>query len=159
METIAGEAARGTGEDLPAAGVEVPTTLEEFTEAAVALQTANPSGAANFSCFWFPGQDWYNGTAWIYTHGGELAVQEGDEWQGALSSPESQEALAEVQRLFAEGTNAPVDADGADFLVWQRQLGLPAPAIAASAAVPEPATLAMVVLGLPTIVLRLRMRA
>ena len=97
-----------------AAGVEVPTTLEEFTEAAVALQTANPSGAANFSGFWFPGQDWYNGTAWIYTHGGELAVQEGDEWQGALSSPESQEALAEVQRLFTEGTNAPVDADGAD---------------------------------------------
>ena len=97
-----------------AAGVEVPTTLDEFTEAAIALQQANPSGAANFSGFWFPGQDWYNGTAWIYTHGGELAVQEGGEWQGGLSSPESQEALAQVQRLFDEGTNAPADADGAD---------------------------------------------
>lgn len=94
-----------------AAGVEVPTTLADFAEAAVALQQANPAGAASFSGLWLPGQDWYNGTAWIYTYGGELAVQEGDEWVGALSSPESQEGLAEVQRLFTEATSAPVDAD------------------------------------------------
>jgi N,N'-diacetylchitobiose transport system substrate-binding protein len=97
-----------------AAGVEVPTTLAEFTEAAVALQQAAPGDAAQFSGFWFPGQDWYNGTAWIYTYGGDLAVQDGDRWVGALSGPESQEALAEVQRLFTEGTSAPVDADSAE---------------------------------------------
>ncbi len=97
-----------------AAGVEVPTTLAEFTEAAIALQQANPSGAASFSGFWFPGQDWYNGAAWVFTHGGDLAVQDGDRWVGALSSPESLEGLAEVQRLFAEGTSAPKDADSAD---------------------------------------------
>lgn len=97
-----------------AAGVEVPTTLSEFSEAAIALQQANPTGAASFSGFWFPGQDWYNGTAWIYTHGGDLAVQDGEEWQGALSSPESLEGLAEVQRLFTEGTSAPKDADSND---------------------------------------------
>ncbi len=94
-----------------AAGVEVPTTLAEFTDAAVALQQANPAGAASFSGFWFPGQDWYNGTAWVYTHGGDLAVQDGDQWAGALSSPESLEGLAEVQRLFTEGTSAPKDSD------------------------------------------------
>ncbi|MCL3860387.1 extracellular solute-binding protein [Actinotalea sp. K2] len=94
-----------------AAGVEVPTTLEEFTAAAIALQEANPAGTANFSGFWFPGQDWYNGTAWIYTHGGDLAVQDGDRWVGALSSPESQAGLEEVQALFTEGTRAPRDAD------------------------------------------------
>jgi N,N'-diacetylchitobiose transport system substrate-binding protein len=93
------------------AGVEVPTTLEGFRDAAVTLHEANPADADNFSGFWFPGQDWYNGTAWIYTYGGELAVQDGDQWVGALSSPESQEALREVQTLFREATNAPADAD------------------------------------------------
>lgn len=93
------------------AGVDVPTTIEEFTQAAVALQEANPRGAANFSGFWFPGQDWYNGTAWIYTYGGDLAVQDGDAWSGALTSPEAQDALEQVQTLFVQGTKAPRDAD------------------------------------------------
>jgi N,N'-diacetylchitobiose transport system substrate-binding protein len=94
-----------------AAGVEVPTTLAEFTEVATTLQEANPGGTPTFSGFWFPGQDWYNGAAWIYTHGGDLAVQDGGEWTGALSSPESLEALAEVQTLFTDATGAPRDAD------------------------------------------------
>jgi N,N'-diacetylchitobiose transport system substrate-binding protein len=91
------------------AGVAVPTTLEEFRTAAIALQQANPS--PDFSGFWFPGQDWYNGVAWVFSNGGDLAVQEGDRWVGALSSPESQEALAEVQDLFTNATRAPRDAD------------------------------------------------
>ncbi|PVU82194.1 ABC transporter substrate-binding protein [Cellulomonas sp. WB94] len=94
-----------------AANVTVPTTLDEFTAAAIALQTANPAGTPNFSGFWLPGQDWYNGTAWIYTYGGDLAVKDGSSWKGALSSPKSQEALAQVQKLFTEGTKAPKDAD------------------------------------------------
>jgi N,N'-diacetylchitobiose transport system substrate-binding protein len=88
-----------------AAGVEVPTTLAEFTEVAKKLQSDTQSG------FWFPGQDWYNGAAWIYTNGGDLAVQDGDEWKGALSSAESIKGLEEVQDLFANATNAPADSD------------------------------------------------
>jgi N,N'-diacetylchitobiose transport system substrate-binding protein len=94
-----------------AAGVQVPTTLAEFGAAARTLQQAPPAGAPNFSGFWFPGQDWYNGIAWIYSAGGDLAVQEGDQWVGALSSPESQAGLAQVQELFATATAAPRDAD------------------------------------------------
>ena len=94
-----------------AAGVEVPTTLAEFTETAKTLQAANPGGKPNWSGFWFPGQDWYNGVAWINAHGGELAVRDGEEWAGALSSPESQEGLAEVAELFTTATSAPRDAD------------------------------------------------
>lgn len=97
-----------------AAGVDVPRTLTELTDTAIALQRANPAGVPGFSGFWFPGQDWYNGAAWVFTYGGDLAVQEGDRWVGALSSPESLEGLAEVQRLVAEGTSAPKDADSAD---------------------------------------------
>jgi N,N'-diacetylchitobiose transport system substrate-binding protein len=96
------------------AGVEVPTTLQEFQDAAVKLQQANPSGKPNFSGLWFPGQDWYNGIAWIYSAGGDLAVKDGDEWKGALSSPESQEGLAQVRELFQQATSAPRDADSAE---------------------------------------------
>ena len=39
------------------AGLEVPTTLDEFVQAAVTLKQENPK-PANFSGFWFPGQDW-----------------------------------------------------------------------------------------------------
>ena len=88
-----------------AAGVEVPTTLAEFGEVAKKLQTDAQSG------FWFPGQDWYNGAAWIYTNGGELAVEEDGTWKGALSSPESIEGLEQVQDLFQNATNAPADSD------------------------------------------------
>ena len=42
------------------AGIEVPTTTDEFVDAAIALKKANPD-PANFSGFWFPGQDWRNG--------------------------------------------------------------------------------------------------
>jgi N,N'-diacetylchitobiose transport system substrate-binding protein len=94
-----------------AAGVQVPTTLEEFTDVATTLQANPPAGVSSFSGFWFPGQDWYNGAAWIYAHGGELAVQDGDTWKGALSSPESLEGLRDVQTLFTTATSAPRDAD------------------------------------------------
>jgi N,N'-diacetylchitobiose transport system substrate-binding protein len=94
-----------------AAGVEVPTTLAEFTEVATTLQANPPAGVSSFSGFWFPGQDWYNGAAWVYAHGGELAVQDGDTWEGALSSPESLAGLREVQTLFTSATSAPRDAD------------------------------------------------
>ncbi|MGO1318543.1 MAG: extracellular solute-binding protein, partial [Cellulomonadaceae bacterium] len=43
---------------LEEAGLEVPTTLEEFNAAAVALTTDEQSG------FWLPGQDWRNGISW-----------------------------------------------------------------------------------------------
>jgi N,N'-diacetylchitobiose transport system substrate-binding protein len=88
-----------------AAGVQVPTTLAEFTAAAQKLQTATVSG------FWFPGQDWYNGASWIYTNGGDLAVQDGDEWKGALASDESLKGLEEVATLFKTATHAPADSD------------------------------------------------
>jgi N,N'-diacetylchitobiose transport system substrate-binding protein len=94
-----------------AAGVQVPTTLDQFTQVAATLQAANPGGTPNFSGFWFPGQDWYNGVAWVNAYGGDLAVQDGDEWTGALSSPESLEGLAKVQELFTTTTSAPRDAD------------------------------------------------
>jgi len=99
-----------------AAGLEVPTTLEEFVTAAEALTAASDN--PNFSGFHFPGADWRNGVAFVWDAGGDLAVQDGDQWAGDLSSPESQAGLEVAQRLF-ETSNAPKDGDEAEsWIPW-----------------------------------------
>jgi N,N'-diacetylchitobiose transport system substrate-binding protein len=95
------------------AGLEIPTTMDEFVDAAIALKADNAS-VPNFSGFWLPGQDWRDGQAFIWDAGGDWATEDGGEWEGALSSPESQEGLATVQRLFAEASGAPKDGNEAD---------------------------------------------
>jgi N,N'-diacetylchitobiose transport system substrate-binding protein len=95
------------------AGVEVPTTLEELTEAAVKLTEAGGDG---YSGLWLPGQDWRNGISWIFAHGGDIAALEGDRWVGKLSSPESVAGLTEWQELFTNATTAP--QDGRDAEPW-----------------------------------------
>jgi N,N'-diacetylchitobiose transport system substrate-binding protein len=94
-------------------GLEVPTTLDEFVEAAATLKKDNPK-PANFSGFWFPGQDWRNGAAFVWSAGGDLAVDDGGEWTGSLSSPESVAGLEMAQQLFTEASGAPKDGNEAD---------------------------------------------
>jgi N,N'-diacetylchitobiose transport system substrate-binding protein len=95
------------------ANVEVPTTMDEFVDAAIALKEANPE-PANFSGFWLPGQDWRNGVAFLWDQGGDLATEDGGTWTGALSSPESQAGLAVVQKLFQQASGAAKDGNEAD---------------------------------------------
>jgi N,N'-diacetylchitobiose transport system substrate-binding protein len=96
-----------------AAGVSVPTTMEEFVDAAVALKKANPQ-PADFSGFWFPGQDWRNGVAFVWDAGGDLAVDEDGTWTGTLSSPESVAGLETVQTLMEQASGAPKDGNEED---------------------------------------------
>jgi N,N'-diacetylchitobiose transport system substrate-binding protein len=97
-----------------AAGITaVPTTMDEFIDDAIKLKKANPK-PANFSGFWFPGQDWRNGAAFIWDAGGELATADGDEWSGALESPESIAGLETAQKLFTEASGAAKDGNEAD---------------------------------------------
>ena len=77
------------------------------------MKKANPD-PENFSGFWFPGQDWRNGAAFIWNDGGDLATGDGDAWEGSLSSPESVAGLETVQRLFEEASGAPKDGNEAD---------------------------------------------
>ncbi|CAA9372153.1 MAG: ABC transporter, substrate-binding protein (cluster 1, maltose/g3p/polyamine/iron) [uncultured Nocardioides sp.] len=95
------------------AGLEVPSTLEEFVDTAIALKEANPK-PANFSGFWFPGQDWRNGATFVWSAGGDLAVDDGGEWVGSLASPESVAGLELAQKLFMEASGAPKDGNEAD---------------------------------------------
>ena len=65
-----------------AAGVSVPTTLEEFNETVAALKTGTQSG------FYIGGEDWRNGISWIFANGGELAKKDGDKWVSHPLRPE-----------------------------------------------------------------------
>lgn len=98
---------------LKKAGLEVPTTLDEFVDTAVELKQANPK-PANFSGFWFPGQDWRNGAAFVWAAGGDLAVDDGGEWKGALASDDSVAGLEMAQKLFEDASGAPKDGNEAD---------------------------------------------
>ena len=94
-------------------GLEVPTTTDEFVDAAIQLKKDNPK-PANFSGFWFPGQDWRNGVSFVWNDGGDLATEDGGTWTGALASPESQKGLATVQTLFEQASGAAKDGNETD---------------------------------------------
>jgi N,N'-diacetylchitobiose transport system substrate-binding protein len=92
------------------AGVSVPTTLDEYVSNGVTLAGALPG----VSGVYFPGKDWYNGLPFIWENGGEIAVQDGEEWDAQLSSEESLAGLAQVQELMTKASLAPKDGDEAD---------------------------------------------
>jgi len=92
------------------AGVAVPTTLDEYVSGGVALAEALPG----VSGVYFPGKDWYNALPFVWENGGEIAVQDGDQWDAQLSSPESQAGLAQVQELMTKASLAPKDGDEAE---------------------------------------------
>jgi N,N'-diacetylchitobiose transport system substrate-binding protein len=92
------------------AGLEIPTTLDEFIEAGAALQQAN-SDVPNFSGIYFPGRYWYAALPFIWEAGGDIAVQDSGQWEGTLASDESVAGLEMVQRIMTEASNAPADGD------------------------------------------------
>lgn len=86
-------------------GDDLPETLAEYVEKGKELTTATVSG------IYAPGKDWYNALPYIWSAGGEIAVQDGDTWDAQLSSPESIEGLEMLQDVYENATNAPVDGN------------------------------------------------
>jgi len=93
------------------AGVEVPSTLDDYVANASTIAAAIPG----VSGVYWPGQDWYNALPFIWENGGEIAVLDGDEWDAQFSSPESLAGLEQVAEVMASST-APKDGDETD--VW-----------------------------------------
>jgi len=101
-----------------AAGVAVPTTIEEMIAASATLIEAN-ADVPNFSGFYLPGRNWHAALSFIWDAGGDIAVQEDGEWVGTLSSPESVAGLATFLEVVEVGNRAPVDTDDAnDYLAF-----------------------------------------
>jgi N,N'-diacetylchitobiose transport system substrate-binding protein len=101
-----------------AAGVAVPTTIEEMIAASATLIEAN-ADVPNFSGFYLPGRNWHAALSFIWDAGGDIATQENGEWVGTLSSPESIAGLTTFQQVVETGNRAPVDTDDAnDYLAF-----------------------------------------
>lgn len=86
-------------------GDTLPTTLDEYVEMGKALKTDTVSG------IYAPGKDWYNALPYVWAHGGEIAVQDGDEWDAQFSSDESLEGLEQLQDVYLNASVAPVDGN------------------------------------------------
>ena len=98
------------------AGLEVPTTLDEFVEAGKALKADN-ADVPNFSGIYFPGRNWQAMLSFIWDAGGDIAVDEDGEWVGELANEESVAGLTTVQDIMQNANAAPADTDDAeDFL-------------------------------------------
>jgi N,N'-diacetylchitobiose transport system substrate-binding protein len=91
---------------------QAPATMEEFVQDAVKLKKDSSDPA--FSGFWFPGQDWHNGVAFLWNEGGDLAVDQDGQWKADLASPESVKGLEMAQQLFEQASGAPKDGNEAD---------------------------------------------
>ncbi|MFB9956548.1 extracellular solute-binding protein [Cellulomonas denverensis] len=96
-----------------AAGVDVPTTLDEYIEDGKTLKAAN-ADTPNYSGIWYPGQDWRNGLPFIWSEGGELAVEEDGQWVGAINTPEAVADLEKVQDIMLNANGAAPDAKETD---------------------------------------------
>ncbi len=90
---------------------ELPATLDDYVADGVAMKTATVSG------IYAPGKDWYNALPYIWAHGGELAVKDGDKWDAQFSSDKSVEGLKQLQEVYLKATNAPADGDEANLQV------------------------------------------
>jgi N,N'-diacetylchitobiose transport system substrate-binding protein len=93
-----------------AAGLSVPTTLEEFNEDVATLKKDGQSG------FYIGGEDWRNGISWLFANGGDLAKKDGDKWASSLSDPKSIAGLEQLQALYTDSSLAPVTE--ADSTPW-----------------------------------------
>ncbi len=89
------------------AGVAVPTTLDEYVSNGVTIAEKLPG----VSGVYFPGKDWYNALPFIWENGGEVAVQDGSEWDAQLSSDESVAGILQVQELMTTASLAAKDGD------------------------------------------------
>ena len=92
---------------MAAAGLAVPTTLDEYVSNAKTLATENPGKSG----IWWPGQDWYNALPYIWEHGGDIATFADGTWTAQFSSKESMAGLAQVQDLMTTASMAPKDAN------------------------------------------------
>ncbi|MEU0113358.1 extracellular solute-binding protein [Streptomyces bobili] len=79
------------------AGVKAaPKTYAELT---AALDKVQKKEGDKFSSWYQPTRDWYAAMSFVYDAGGSIAKEEGGQWKGNLSSPESVKGLNEYKNV------------------------------------------------------------
>ncbi|NBE97462.1 extracellular solute-binding protein [Nonomuraea sp. KC401] len=86
---------------------EPPKTRDEWLEITTKLNKGGNQG------IYLTGQTWYALAGFIWDEGGDLAVQEGGRWKGALDTPQALAGMDFYRRLQALG-KGPKDADEAN---------------------------------------------
>ncbi|MFI1656016.1 extracellular solute-binding protein [Streptomyces sp. NPDC020472] len=81
-----------------------PATRAEWLDDTEKLNTNGTQG------IYLAGQDWYTLAGFIWDEGGELAVDKGGQWTGALDSPAARRGMAFYKELQALGSG-PKNAD------------------------------------------------
>lgn len=85
----------------------VPKTRDEWLAATAKLNKGGNQG------IYLTGQTWYALAGFIWDEGGDLAMKEGDQWKGALDTPQALAGLEFYRQLQALG-KGPKDADEAN---------------------------------------------
>jgi N,N'-diacetylchitobiose transport system substrate-binding protein len=75
-----------------------PATLAAFYQGGLKVMKKYGKKDPNFSALYFPGQNWYAATSWVYDFGGSIAVKSGGQWKGNLSSAKSLAGLTELKK-------------------------------------------------------------
>lgn len=101
-----------------AAGVSVPTTLDQFNSDVADITAKNPKGIPNFSGFFLGGQDWRDGISWIFANGGDIAKKQGSKWVATLESDNSLKGLQQLQDLYKNASKAPNDAKDSNQYIY-----------------------------------------
>lgn len=92
------------------AGIAIPTTIDEFSKAAVALQQANPDGTPDFSGMYLAAVDPHGVESYLFPQGFEYATEKKGTWVGQTSTKSSIAALSALQNLFQHGTTYAEDS-------------------------------------------------
>ncbi|MCX2184526.1 extracellular solute-binding protein [Streptomyces sp. SKN60] len=87
-----------------AAGVKPPKSRDEWLDDTAKLNDGGTQG------IYLAGQDWYTLSGFIWEEGGDLAVDKGGAWAGALDSPAALRGMDFYKRLQALG-DGPKNAD------------------------------------------------
>ncbi len=91
------------------AGVNVPTSLAQFTAAAKKLSNGNK--VKGFSPVYIAGTDWYVAMGFVYDHGGAIARQVSGKWKGTLASPKAIAGLTAYRNFFLAASRASKTTD------------------------------------------------
>ncbi len=83
-----------------------PKTRDEWLDVTAKLNKGGDQG------IYLPGQNWYTLAGFIWDEGGDLAVKEGDQWKGALDTPQALAGAEFYKKLQALG-KGPKDSDEA----------------------------------------------
>ena len=101
-----------------AAGVTVPTTLDEFNQDVATIAQKNPKAIKDFSGIYLGGQDWRDGISWIFANGGDIATEKGGKWTATLESDKSLKGLQQLQDLYKNASKAPNDAKDSNQYIY-----------------------------------------